>query len=1237
MPDLVDEWIKRQSKPWWGGFEEIITSSQTALEKTKKEAANLGEYILKFPEVEEKMGEKWWRETLSPIHSKIVREEPLTQEETREWEAWLRYEPKGIRPIFVPAEKWAKTPPAAQTAYRWGTAIAILAGLGYAGLPYLKAAYGRFTQFVPRYQPIIKEVRGKEIVTTGKGLKMPVIEKTVIGYRPVTTPKTADLTRQAEAFRKSIPAIIREMEPTTLRYSTYYKELYSNLLSVSQRTHPYIAEQLARQQAKIGTQTAANLVKQGADTWAVTEGVMKQLAEVTPAIVDKLIQRKRPEEVTVLRGEVAIKPRNYQTEIEEIDKQLKVEPRPEFIKSKQNLEISRNVAETGYFPDKFQQQLYVYNLTGEHMEDPTRLDKEFTDYLKENDPTAYQALIKREPVIHPDSARVELEAIRKERQGISKSLNTRFEDLIDFVKDTLGTAEKTLIQNIQKQGGIKHTPVVRDYGTKKDEGWQIWPLAAKNKNGLPFDEMAESLGMTMDELNTKLEYYAKKPTRGDYLSEAMNLVYDHPDDYPELFEIMIADEGLEERQFNLQQALTNAEKSDTIKISEETAFRTSEQKITATDNWEEWEGIQSLVEVEEALPARFPLGIEGTPPAIGPPPSIEELLKEEEPDYRVGIRAQLDSSEHWSMDYEEKTGVPVYSEVIRPTIEAGKSRFRDNKYYDRFISGIFKGVSRNDIVQTTLYMKGKQAKEEVPELSPELMKKTDEIRAMFDYGFQRFGIAPERYLQDYLPLLSGAERKRLEDIPISWEGIPSEVIPFFKRARKSMGEIIDAFTVEDLLRLYFNAGTWAEYRNTIHELGDVSKDFPIPAKNEVNKLAAFLTGGIGDFDKAFKTSISQMIGKMTKGDIEEDTDVMSALVNTVYLGTIAGNPGSAVKNLTQSFHNWSEMPAKWMAIGNKLYFSEEGQKILTQSGIQTGFAPYVQRNIERYYGKSTWRKLLKGQAHLRNVGMFLFQSADHYNRGTIYLAEWARMNHFISLLAKEEIDKDTFYSKTDFAGLHPTIQKMGRALVEQEKWEQLADMVADQRQAMTQWRYQREVRPQWMRSGVGKIGGQFLTWPTYGLVMHGGRYKRAAEAFKRGQRKEGAYQIWKEIKWMGMVAATVYTAKKAGVRLWPWFVFLPTQAAAAVQPVISAYQATVLKIEGYDWLAARKWSDAKWSAKIFVPFGVEIGNIMRGLEEEQPARVIGIPTYPREGIRREELERPTYEVDIVDEWLKKQK
>jgi len=1235
MPDIVDEWIKRQSKPWWGGIEEILGASQSLAEKAKEQASTLGEYIFKFPEVEERMGDKWWAETLLPIHSKIVREEPLTQEETREWEAWLRYEPKDIRPPFVPAVKWAKAPPAAQEAYKWGAAIAIMAGLGYTGLPYLKAAYGNLTKFVPRYQPIFKTERAATTTITGR--TVPVAKKTIIGYRPVTTPKTADLTRQAEAFRRSIPAIVREMEPTTLRYPTYYKELYSNLLSVSQRTHPYIAEQLARQQAKIGTRTAAQLVKQGSDTWAVTEGVMAKLAEVTPALVDKLIQRKRPEEVTVLRGEVAIKPRNYQAEIEEIDKQLgAVEPRPEFIKSKQNLEISRNVAETGYFPDKFQQQLYVYNLTGEHIEDPTRLDKEFTDYLKENDPTAYQALIKREPVIHPDSIRVELEAIRKERQGISKSLDTQFEDLIDFVKTTLGTAKESLIQSIQKQGGIKYGQAVKDYGTKKDEGWQAWPLAAKNKDGLPFDEMAEILGITEDELNTKLEFYAKKPTRGDYLSEAMNLVYGHPDDYPELFEIMIGDEGLEERQFNLQQALTNAEKSDMIKISEETAFRSSEEKVTATDNWEEWEGIQSLVEVEEALPAT-PSFAKGGPPAVGAPPSIEELIEKEEPDYRVGIRAQLDSSEHWGMDYENKTGVPVYSEVIRPTIEAGKSRFRDNKYYDRYISGIFKGLPRNDTIQLTLYMKGKQAKEEMPELSPELMKKTDEIRAMFDFGFQIFGIAPEKYLQDYLPLLSGAERKRLEDIPISWEGIPSEVIPFFKRARRRMGEVIDAFTVEDLLRLYFNAGTWAEYRNTIHGLGDVSKDFPIPAKNEVNKLAVFLTGGVGDFDKAFRTSISQMIGKMTKGNVEEDTDVMAALVNTVYLGTIAGNPGSAVKNLTQSYHNWSELPAKWMAIGNKLYFSEEGQKILTQSGIQTGFAPYVQRNIERYYGKSVWRKLLKGQAHLRNTGMFLFQSVDHYNRGTIYLAEWARMNHFINSLAKGEIDKDVFYGKTDFAGLHPTIQKMARALAEQEKWEQLADMVADQRQMMTQWRYQREVRPQWMRTGVGKIGGQFMTWPTYGLVMHGGRYKRAAEAFKRGQRKEGAYQIWKELKWMGMVAATVYTAKKAGVRLWPWFVFLPTQAAAAVQPVISAYQATVLKIEGYDWLAARKWSDAKWSAKIFVPFGVEIGNIMRGLRDEQPARVIGIPTYPREGIRREELERPTYEVDIVDEWLKKQK
>jgi len=645
----------------------------------------------------------------------------------------------------------------------------------------------------------------------------------------------------------------------------------------------------------------------------------------------------------------------------------------------------------------------------------------------------------------------------------------------------------------------------------------------------------------------------------------------------------------------------------------------------------EGEGSQPLIEE--------PIAISG-PPAVAPPIAFEKFMEDFPTDYRVGLRAQFDSSEGWALAYEDKTGVPVYRGCIRPIIEAGKTKLKDNKHYGEYISGIFRGISSKEMDDITIYMKTAQLIGAAEPLSPKLMRKVDEIRAMFDFGFQRFGVPSERYIIDYLPLLTKAEQDRLDTIPVSWRGFPDAVIPFFQHLRVRTGVLLDDFSVEDLLRLYFNAGTWAEYRDVLKMTGDIAKTFPVPAKNEIKKLDVFLTGGVSDFDKAFQKSTSDFISRVSGNDVLGDTDAMTALVNMVYLGTIAFNPGPAVRNLTQSFHNWSETPAKWMAIGNKLYFSKEGQRILEHSGIETGFAPYAQRNVERYYGKSVARKIVATQSRLRNVGMYMFQIIDHYNRGTIYLAEWARCNHYIDTLKEKTTTADEFHRGINLAGLHPTIQKMVLHLEDIGEWESLVDLVADFRQRVTQYRYQREVRPQWMRTGTGKIAGQFLTWPTYAIGMHGGRYKRAQEAFQKGQTREGSYEIWKEIKWAGMVATTAYLGAKAGLRLWPWFQFLPAQVAAAVQPVYDLYRAAVLKFSGYDWPATKKWSDFKWSSKIYIPAGVEVGNIVRGIQMKSVPKMLGLPVYPKEELPQLKPRKPLWEEktaqELVDEWRRGQ-
>jgi len=1107
----------------------------------------------------------YWRNYYMPIN--IRRKLRYGQDLTEDEERWLEEQRQRIlRPPFYPAEKWLEQPQWLRTTYNVAVTGALMAGAGYAGYSYLKPLISKILPKVPKLEPIYREVRIGKLGET---------QRTIIGYKPIHTATAPSLSREAKAFLNRVPGIIRTIEPSSVKLSAFHKEILANLQKLDAQMYPTIADELAARQAKEAVRVVSNLANKGYSTAFIHNAVCNQLAQITPALVNDLTAKKVSQEVIALGAPVKLietekeakeeiklleeKPIiKYDARIKELESQIETAEtgadRLSLLKQKQNLEIARDIAESSVLPPETAQMVYVYNLTGERISDPEELEKTFLSLLETNDPTAYKAYKFGNPLIDVDTAKKRVEEITTELSTLQKDIDKYIDATIPYVKKTL-----------------------------EDEGIKV-------------------------------------PTKDELYAEAYSLVLAEAEQFPEINEALNRLDELENRRYKLEQFIQTSKKSIPEHISEKTAKIQSETtpSLEGVEDLEDWEktdeAIEPLVGVpisrEQMLPGVPPE--EGGPPAIEPPPEFEP----EPPDYRVGFRAWADSFEHWAMSYENKhSEVPVYSQVVRPIIEASKKRFRDNKYYDKYISNIFKGMSPQEIADLTAYMKSKQIGEEIP-IREELKKKADEVRAMFDFGFRRFGVEPQRYIENYLPLLSEREQRRQTNIPLRWRGFPSEVIPFFERVRKSTGEIIEDFTVEDLLRLYFNAGTWAEYRNVIHSVGEIAKTFPIEPQNEIRKYEAYLTGGVGDFDKAVKKSIEDTMKWISKGNIKEGTDAMTALTNMVYLGTIAGNPGSAAKNLTQSFHNWSEMPARWMLVGNKLYFSKEGQDILRNSGIEMGFAPYLTREAERYMGRGKLARILKAQAKLRNVGMFLFQSVDHYNRGTIYLAEWARCNYYLDKLRKGEINTETFFKKIDLAGLHPTIQKMVIPLLEEKKYEALVDMVADQRQMMTQWRYQREVRPQWMRSGVGKMAGIFMTWPTYGTAFHGGRFVRAGEAWKRGQKAAAAYQLWKELKWIAMVATTCYAGKKVKARLWPWFMFLPTQTLAALKPVIDLYQSAVAKAKGYDWMAAQKWRDFQYSKKVYIPYGVEFGNLYRALQEEEnyrkALRGLGIPLYPKE-------------------------
>lgn len=78
--------------------------------------------------------------------------------------------------------------------------------------------------------------------------------------------------------------------------------------------------------------------------------------------------------------------------------------------------------------------------------------------------------------------------------------------------------QATIVQQVKAKGGIKYTPAVKDFGNFNEI-----PLAAKKKDGLPFDEMADELKMTENELWEKLTTPKVKIEIPSYLEYEMSM------------------------------------------------------------------------------------------------------------------------------------------------------------------------------------------------------------------------------------------------------------------------------------------------------------------------------------------------------------------------------------------------------------------------------------------------------------------------------------------------------------------------------------------------------------------------------------------------------------------------------------------------------------------------------------------------------------------------------------------
>jgi len=167
------------------------------------------------------------------------------------------------------------------------------------------------------------------------------------------------------------------------------------------------------------------------------------------------------------------------------------------------------------------------------------------------------------------------------------------------------------------------------------------------------------------------------------------------------------------------------------------------------------------------------------------------------------------------------------------------------------------------------------------------------------------------------------------------------------------------------------------------------------------------------------------------------------ITNNVFLGALALAPDSALKNLGQGMNVVAELGGDYATRGYKMMLTPEGRKLVMDSGIidESQIRKLVKLGKLRQISGGKYNKALDKWGDVRDKSMFMFQFAETVNRGTTYLAAYSKY------------------------------------LDEPVKGFKNADEYAQHIVRKLQFDYTEIDIPMALQSPVGRVFGQFLTYP----------------------------------------------------------------------------------------------------------------------------------------------------------------
>ncbi|MBI4119365.1 MAG: hypothetical protein HY456_00780 [Parcubacteria group bacterium] len=455
---------------------------------------------------------------------------------------------------------------------------------------------------------------------------------------------------------------------------------------------------------------------------------------------------------------------------------------------------------------------------------------------------------------------------------------------------------------------------------------------------------------------------------------------------------------------------------------------------------------------------------------------------------------------YWMRTYEEKTGIPLYSEAYVPMEEAIRLRdtFRDSyrnqawKIFGKYADRSF-GEERRLIKN---YMEGDReailSNDKItPQVKQDLVDIADKIRPLYDKLGQTFGIPTEVFLKDYQPHI--ADLGGVYQIYKEGQPIPKELSFFadFKRKGSLANQVDDALAVFDI---YTNAGSNKLFLNpALERVGALSDKLPSTIKNSVRSYVQEKLGYANQLDEWMNnlgTSINKKLGTNLPPDVVRQT--MQIAMDTTYSGAMGLNPGTVLRNGMQyDLMAYPRLGPKFYGDALKTALTKEGMAEVRNAGflVDTG----------TLYGQALTEDVTIGgrAANLYRQGtqatLQPFSAVEGLNRARTYWQVKYQFNDVVSKYNSGKLSWSQLENELDFNSLSPVDKNIIRQRLiagdQKGAFEALAREIIDE----TQFPYRRGASPRIAFGTTGKLGTQFSQWNIEFLHTMGSWIKEAAQ------------------------------------------------------------------------------------------------------------------------------------------------